>query len=98
MSLARALPESFARAELGQYGMSRLVVAESPSFGEFWRGVVAVEVAHHDGPFVHPEDLHRLNLYARVTHDLGPRSELSFAWMSYGSTWNGSGHATYYWR
>jgi outer membrane receptor protein involved in Fe transport len=91
MSLARALPESFARAELGQDGMSRLVVAESPRLGDVWRAIVAVEAAHQDGPFVHPEDFNRLNLYARVTHDLGPRSELSLAWMSYESLWNGSG-------
>lgn len=91
LRLARALPESFARAEVGQYGMKRFVVAESPSLGDAWRAVAAVEVAEQDGPFIHPEDLGRLNLYGRVTHDLGPRSEMSLAWMSYGSTWNGSG-------
>lgn len=91
LHLAEALPESFARAGIGQYGMARALVAESPQLGDDWRAVVAVEVARQDGPFVHPEDLERLNLYARVTHDLGPRSTVSMAWMSYGSTWNGSG-------
>jgi hypothetical protein len=91
LHLAETLPESFARAEIGQYGMARLVVAESPQLGDAWRSVTAVEVARQDGPFVHPEDLGRLNLYARVAHDLGPRSELSLTWSSYGSTWNGSG-------
>jgi TonB dependent receptor-like, beta-barrel/TonB-dependent Receptor Plug Domain len=89
--LAEALPESFARGELGQYAMRRAVVAESPQLGDEWRAVVAMEAAQQDGPFVHPEDLGRLNLYARVTHDLGARSTLSLTWMSYGSTWNGSG-------
>jgi len=91
LRLGEALSESFLRAEVGQYGMRRAVVAESPQLGEDWHAVVAMEVAHQDGPFVHPEDLGRLNLYARMTHDLGPRSRLSLTWMSYGSTWNGSG-------
>jgi outer membrane receptor protein involved in Fe transport len=91
LRLAETLPESFARAELGQYGMRRAVVAESPRLGDDWRAVAAVEVAQQDGPFVHPEDLARLSVYARVTHDLGPRSKLSLAWMSYASAWNGSG-------
>jgi hypothetical protein len=91
LRLAEALPESFVRAEAGQYGMRRALVAESPQLGDDWRALVAAEVAERDGPFVHPEDLGRLNLYARVTHDLGLRSKLSLAWMSYGSTWNGSG-------
>jgi outer membrane receptor protein involved in Fe transport len=91
LRLAEAVPESYARAEVGQYGMKRLVLADSPGLGDDWRAVVAVEVAQQDGPFVHPEDFQHVNLYARVTHDLGPRSKLSFAWMSYGATWNGSG-------
>jgi outer membrane receptor protein involved in Fe transport len=91
MRLAEALSESFARAEIGSYGMRRAVVAESPHLGDDWRAVIAVEAAQQDGPFVHPADFERLNVYARVTHDLGARSQLSLAWMSYGSTWNGSG-------
>ena len=91
LHLAEALPESFARAEVGQYGMGRVVVAESPQLAEGWRAVVAAEAARQDGPFTHREDLVRLNLYRRVTRDLGPRTRLSLTWMSYGSTWNGSG-------
>ena len=91
LHLAEALPESFARAELGQYGMRRVLLAESPPLGEAWRAVVAAELAGQDGPFVNPEDLGRVNVYLRLTHDLGPRSKVSLAWMSYGSTWNGSG-------
>ena len=70
LHLAEALPKSFARAEVGQYGMGRVVVAESPQLGEGWRAVVAAEAARQDGPFTHPEDLVRLNLYGRVTRDL----------------------------
>ncbi len=91
LHMAEALPESFARAEAGQYGMGRVLVAESPRLGETWRAILAAEVAQQDGPFAHAEDLHRIKLYGRVTHDLGTRSKLSVAWTSYGSTWNGSG-------
>ncbi|HEV3189460.1 MAG TPA: TonB-dependent receptor [Polyangiaceae bacterium] len=91
LHLGEALSESLLRVELGQYGMRRAVVAESPQLGEDWHALVGMEVARQDGPFVHPEDLGRLNLYARMTHDLGSRSRLSLTWMSYGSTWNGSG-------
>jgi hypothetical protein len=91
LRLAETFPESFARAEVGQYGTRRALVAESPRLGDDWRSVVAVEAAQQDGPFVHPGDFDRLNLYARMTHDLGRRGKLSLAWMSYGSTWNASG-------
>jgi hypothetical protein len=91
LRLADSVPEGFARAEVGQYGMGRALMVESPRLGEDWRAVVAFEVAHQDGPFVHPEDLGRLNLYGRVTRAVGPRSKLSLTWMSYGSTWNASG-------
>jgi outer membrane receptor protein involved in Fe transport len=91
LRLADTLPESFARAEIGQYGMQRAVVAESPRLGDDWRTVIAAEIARQDGPFVHPEDFQRFNFYARVTHDLGPRSTLSLAWMSYEAMWNASG-------
>jgi len=91
LRLAEALPESFARGEIGQYGVRRAVVAESPQLGDRWRAIMAAEVAHQDGPFVHPEGYDRLNLYGRVTHDLGPRTEASFAWMSYTGSWNASG-------
>ena len=91
LHLADSAPESFARLEIGQYGMKRALLVESPDLGDDWRAIVAAEVAGQDGPFVHPEDLTRAKLYARVTHDLGPRSKLSLTWMSYGSTWNGSG-------
>lgn len=91
MHLAEVLTESLARVEVGQYGMRRALVGVSPPLGNDWRAVVAAEVAAQDGPFVHPEGLERVNLYARVTRDLGSRGKLSFAWMSYGSNWNGSG-------
>jgi hypothetical protein len=91
LRLAESLPESFARAELGQYGMRRAVATVSPRLGETWKAIVAAEIAHQDGPFVHAENLDRMNLLVRVSHLLGPRSKLALTWMSYGSGWNASG-------
>ncbi len=91
LRLAEAFDESVARYEIGAYGIMRGLVIESPKLGDDWRAVVAAELYEDNGPFVHPENLNRFNLYGRATHDLSPRSSLSFTWMSYGSTWNGSG-------
>ena len=91
LRLAETLPESFARGEVGQYGVRRAVVAESPQLGDAWHAILAAEVAEQDGPFVHPEAFGRLNLYGRVTYDLGPRSEVSASWMTYTGSWNASG-------
>ena len=91
LSLAEAFPESHVEYTLGQYGIHRGLIVASPVLGETWRSVVAGEVAAGDGPFVNPEELRRFNLFGRATHDFGHDSKLSLTWMSYGSTWNGSG-------
>ena len=91
LRLAEAFRESQALVTVGQYGVLRGVVIESPELGDRFRAVVAAEVFHDDGPFQNPEDLTRVNLFGRVTHDFGPRSKASLTWMSYGSNWNGSG-------
>ena len=71
--------------------MHRGLVVASPKLGETWRSTIAGEVAAGNGPFVNPEELRRFNLFGRATHDFAHDSELSLTWMSYGSTWNGSG-------
>jgi len=91
MKLAETLPESFAQASIGQYGIYRALVVESPKLGDDWRAVAAAEVYHDDGPFVNPESLLRFNLYAKLTHDFAPNVKGWLTWMSYGSGWNGSG-------
>jgi outer membrane receptor protein involved in Fe transport len=91
MRLAEAFQESYAQFSIGQYGILRGLVVESPSLGDGWRAVLAAEVFKDDGPFVNPEDLTRFNLFGRVTRDLGPHSKASITLMSYGSKWNGSG-------
>jgi hypothetical protein len=84
--------ESLAKLELAPAtGRERIVVVESPDFGERWRMAVAVEVFHDDGPFIHPEDYGRMNAFAKLTRALDSRSELSFELMAYGGSWNMSG-------
>jgi outer membrane receptor protein involved in Fe transport len=91
LSLAEAFPESSVEYTFGSYGMHRGLVVASPKLGETWRSVIAGEVATGDGPFENPEALRRFNVFGRATHDFDHDSRLSLTWMSYGSTWNGSG-------
>jgi TonB family protein len=90
--MADHTPESIARLELAPAtGHERLVVVESPDLGGKWRMAVAAEVFHENGPFIHPEDYGRFNGYAKATHVLDERSEISFMVMAYGGSWNMSG-------
>jgi outer membrane receptor protein involved in Fe transport len=91
LRLAEKFEESYAQYSVGQYGIMRGLVIASPDVGETWRAVLAAEVYKNDGPFVNPEQLKRFNAYARLTHDLGPSSKVAMTWMSYGSSWVGSG-------
>ena len=91
LRLAEKFDESYAQYGIGQYGIMRGLVIESPDLGDDWRVVAAAELYKDDGPFTNPEQLKRLNLYLRATHDLGPRSKVQMTWMSYGSSWYGSG-------
>ncbi len=91
LHLAETYDESRAQFSVGQYGILRGLLIESPKLGDTWRAVVAAELFRDNGPFKNAEDLTRFNLHGRVTHDLSERSKLSLTWMSYGSKWNGSG-------
>jgi outer membrane receptor protein involved in Fe transport len=91
LRLADHLPESRAGLQVGPHGHARGLVIDSPDMGNRWRAVVAAEVFRDDGFFVHPENHHRLNTFARLTHVLDGESELSLTWMGYGASWNASG-------
>ena len=69
----------------------KVVVVESPDFGDKWRMAVAAEVFYENGPFIHPEDYGRLSGYAKATRVLDERSEISFMAMAYSGSWNMSG-------
>jgi outer membrane receptor protein involved in Fe transport len=84
--------ESVAKVELApSTGHERFVVVESPDFGDRWRLVAAAEGFEENGPFIHPEDYDRFNGYAKLTHALDERSDLSVTAMAYGGSWNMSG-------
>ena len=91
LRLVEKLQESYAQIRVGQFGIFRGLVMESPDLGDHWRAVVAAEYHRDDGPFLNSQQLQRLNLFLRATHDLSHRSKVSLTWMSYGSTWNASG-------
>jgi outer membrane receptor protein involved in Fe transport len=91
VSLAQALPESRFEVAYGQYGIRRVLVIASPKLSDDWHAVLAGEIAEGDGPFQNPERLRRFNLFGRALNHLSASSSLSLTWMSYGSTWDGSG-------
>lgn len=91
MRLAESFEESQAQYSIGQYGVMRGLVIASPKLAEDWKVVAAAELAKDDGPFKKPEDLQRFNVFAKLTHHLGPGTKASLSWMSYGSKWSGSG-------
>jgi outer membrane receptor protein involved in Fe transport len=73
----------------GQFGSYRgLAITGHRSDG--WRTLLAGELHATDGPFVHGENLKRLNLFARLTRDFGA-GHLSLTLTSYGAGWNASG-------
>ncbi len=92
LRMADHVDESVAKLELApSTGHERLVVVESPDFGDRWRMIVAAEAFHDNGPFIHPENFGRLNGYAKVTRVLDERSELSFMTTVYSGSWSMSG-------
>ena len=91
LHLAEALEESYAQYSIGQFGIMRGLVVESPDLGDDWRAVVAGEVYKDNGPFLNPEDLKRYNVYLKATHDIGRSAKVQMTLMSYGSSWRGSG-------
>ncbi|MGK3996802.1 TonB-dependent receptor [Sorangium sp. So ce1024] len=91
LRFAEKLAESHAQVSLGQYGIRRGLVIASPELGDAWRAVAAAEVYRNDGPFLSSERLKRFNVFLKATHDIGPTGKIQMTWMSYGSTWYGSG-------
>ncbi len=88
--VSRTQGESFVSAGGGSFGTLRAVGIAAPSLGR-WHPLLAAEGVRTDGPFVHPEDFRKLNLYGKLTCDLGARSTVSLAATSYGGSWNASG-------
>ena len=89
--MADHVDESFARAEYGSFGRTRLVALESPDLGPDWHLLAAAEVFHDNGPFIHPDEYKRYNGYIKVTRALDDKSDVSLMLTAYGGSWNASG-------
>ena len=74
----------------GTYRTFRGVTILSPKT-ESVKPLIAVEVFGTDGPFQNPEDLLRVNAFARTSFDLRGRTKLSLTGMAYINDWNASG-------
>jgi hypothetical protein len=68
----------------------RLLTTLSPTLAGL-TSYVAAEYYHTNGPFIHPEGLDRVNLFAKLTKDFSASERLSLTLTGYGSGWNASG-------
>lgn len=74
-------------------GLRALAVAspQLQSLGEKLHPLVVAEVSRTSGPFLHPEDYRKYNVFGKVSYDLGPQTTISLSASSYGGSWNASG-------
>ena len=86
IALADALPRGTAALTLGQDRYARALFASSSRIerGEL---LYALEAAHDDGPWQHPEKFHRLNGVVRYSFG-GDERHTSITAMAYGAGWN----------
>ncbi len=75
----------------GSFDTVRAVAIAAPTVGGALHPLLAAEVVHTDGPFVHPENFNKLNLYAKLTYDIGDHSDIALGATSYSGSWNASG-------
>ena len=86
IALVDALPRGMAAVTLGEDRYARALLASSSRID---RGqlLYALEAAHDDGPWQHPEKFHRLNGVMRYTFG-GDAQHTSITAMAYGAGWN----------
>jgi outer membrane receptor protein involved in Fe transport len=84
------LPASHVSLQAGSFDGRRALLVASPKLARF-SPFLAAEIYRNDGPFEHPEDLERYNVFAKVTRELGEDAALSLVLTSYGGDWNASG-------
>jgi hypothetical protein len=80
------LDEMIARVSGGQDGWARALFAATPKAGR-GRALVAVEVAHNDGPWVRGDDLRKVNGVIRYSEGDARRS-LAITGMGYDARWS----------
>lgn len=90
-SLANHLPEAQVSLAAGQFGVRRGVGVLPLHLAESTQALIAAEAYTQDGPFERPEELGRLNLFARLRHELSPTLAATLTTMHYAADWYASG-------
>ena len=88
ISYADALPAGIANVGLGQNGYRRLLLADSPKFGNrTGKLLYALESMHNDGPFTRPDDFRKR--YRVLRYSEGDRAKgWNLTGMAYQAQWN----------
>ncbi len=86
IALFDTLPRGIASATIGQRGYDRTLLAKSAGVGA-GHLLGAVEVAHNDGPWDHPEKFHRFNSVLRYSLGEGDTQQ-SLTAMAYTANWD----------
>jgi hypothetical protein len=86
INYANVLDKSIAHVEAGGEGYARAVFAASPRVGS-GHVVAAAEVAHNDGPWVHPDDYRKLNGLLRYSQGDSVNG-FSLTALGYHGEWN----------
>src|ERR1019366_8133881 len=86
INYANVLERSIAHVEVGGEGYERVVLAASPQVGS-GHVVAALEVAHNDGPWVHPDDYRKVNGVLRYSQGDSVNG-FSLTAMGYHGEWN----------
>jgi len=84
------VPENYVKAEGGSFGLQRYVAIASPRLSGI-KTIFAAQAYLFDGPFIHPEDYTRFNLFGKITAAPTPDSKLVISADGYRGKWNGSG-------
>lgn len=87
----RELRSPFVSLELGPHSYRRLLGAASTALGSGWQGLVALELATNNGPWVQPEGLRKHNLLLRLSRG-DAQNGLALGLIAYDARWNATEH------
>ena len=86
MTYLNVLERPILKAELGEYGYQRALVAVSPRVGD-GNLLAAIELGRNDGPWVRPDDFRKVNGVVRYSRGTA-QSGLSLTGMFYDAEWD----------
>jgi hypothetical protein len=86
VTYATTLDRPMAHVDVGGQGYARVLLAASPTVGA-GHVLAAVEVAHNDGPWVHPDDYQKINGVVRYSRG-DSINGLAITAMGYHGQWN----------